>query len=54
MKIKTSLLMMGLGTAVGAASCAYIMSSNKTKNKANQVINNALDNVNNKMKMKKN
>ena len=52
MKVKTSLLMMGLGMGMGAAGYAYFMSSNKTKQKANEVINTALDNVNQKMRNK--
>ena len=54
MKIKTSLMMMTLGGMAGAATCAYLMSNNKTKNKANAVINNALDDVNHKLKNMKN
>ena len=47
-------MMMTLGGAAGAAACAYLMSNNKTKHKANAVINNALDDVNQKLKSKKN
>ena len=50
MKVKSSLFMMALGASLGVASCAYLMSSEKTKNKAEKVVNNALDGVNQKRK----
>ncbi len=49
MKARTSIMMMLSGIGIGAASATYLMANKNVKNKACKVMNDALDQVENKM-----
>ncbi len=49
MKARTSIMMMLSGIGIGAASATYLMSNKNVKNKANKVMNDALNQAENKL-----
>lgn len=49
MKVRTGIMLMGLSLGAGALGCAYAMSNKDTKNKANKLMNDALNSMNNKI-----